>query len=130
MNQRAPADGSNRGMTKSNPSNGTPYRTDISVVQRLTTLIKNVPLDCECRSRLDEALARFATLESRRTARQHVLDARQQRERIEAILFFLKDLDDLTAAESDRGVFVEIAFLFDDIAMIAREGAEAMRRLS
>nr|WP_292772770.1 hypothetical protein [Mesorhizobium sp.] len=101
-----------------------------TVVRRLTTLMREVQLDCECHSRLDEALARFAALEERREACQHLASARRQRERINAMLFFLQDLNDLTAAEGDRSAYLDIALLFDDIATTARAGAFAMRQLS
>lgn len=52
-----------------------------------------------------------------------------QRRKIEAILLFLHDLDDLKSSEHDYSVYNDIAFLFDDIADAAREGADAMRRL-
>ena len=102
---------------------------DLSVVLRLATLMKDIQLDCGCRSRLDEALARFAALEERRAACQHLASARRQRERIEAVLFFLQDLDDLVATEGDRSVYLDIALLFEDIATTATAGADAMRQL-
>ncbi len=98
--------------------------------RRLAAVIRDVELDCDCRTRLDAALARFAALEERRTARAHLADARRQRERIEAILAFLKDLDELVATEADRSVFAEIAGLFDDIAAAAAEGSRALRTLA
>ncbi|WP_198139682.1 MULTISPECIES: hypothetical protein [Chelativorans] len=101
-----------------------------TVVRRLTTLMREVQLDCECHSRLDEALVRFAALEERREACEHLASARHQRERINAVLFFLQDLDDLTATEGDNSVYLDIALLFDDIATTARAGAYAMRHLS
>lgn len=103
---------------------------DLTVVRRLATLMKDVQLDCGCLARLDEALARFAALEERRVARHHLASARRQRERIEAVLFFLQDLDDLVATERDRSVFLDIALLFEDIATSATAGADAMRQLS
>ncbi|WP_434722839.1 hypothetical protein [Mesorhizobium sp. RIZ17] len=103
---------------------------DIAVVSRLAAVIKETQLECECKSRLDEALARFAALEIRRAAREHLANARSQRERIEAILFFLQDLDEIGAAERDRSVYLDVALLFDDIANTAREGAFSMRQLS
>ncbi|MER8461824.1 hypothetical protein [Mesorhizobium sp. M1396] len=109
---------------------GTRGFADVAVVGRLANLIKNARLDCECRSRLDETLARFAALEVRRIAREHLAIARGQRERIKSILFFLQDLDEMGAAERDRSVYVDLALLFDDIASTAKEGAFSMRQLS
>jgi hypothetical protein len=100
------------------------------IVSRLAVVIRNTKLDCECRARLDDALARFAALEHRRTARRHLFSARSQRERIEAFLGFLRELDDVETTEPDHSVYEEIALLFDDIANAAREGAYAMRQLS
>lgn len=98
--------------------------------RRLATVIRAVELDCECRARLDAALFRFAQLEELRAARAYLADARHQRERIEAILAFLKDLDELVATEADRSVFAEIAALFDDIAAAAAEGSRALQALA
>lgn len=114
----------------SNPtpsSHGT--SADRDVVARLTAAMKNARLDCECRSQLDEALDRFAATERRRTMRGDLSNACNQRRKIEAILLFLQDLDDLKATEQDYSVFKDVALLFDDIANAAREGADAMRRL-
>jgi hypothetical protein len=87
-------------------------------------------LDCECRTRLDQALARFEALENRRSAREQLATARRQRERIEAVFYFLRDLDTLASTERDHGLYEEIALLFDDIGEAAAEGASAMRRLA
>ena len=103
---------------------------DMAFFGRLAILINDAQLDCECRSRLDETLARFAALEIRRIAREHLANARNQRERIEAILFFLQDLDEMGATERDRSVYLDIALLFDDIADTAKKGAFSMRQLS
>jgi hypothetical protein len=100
------------------------------IVARLTTVIRNASLDCACRSQLDEALDRFAAMERRRAILRDLSDASSRRRKIEAILFFLRDMDDLKATEQDYSVFREVALLFDDIADAAREGGEAMRRLS
>ena len=99
------------------------------VITRLTEAMKNARLDCECRSQLDEALDRFAAMERRRMMRGNLSNACSQRRKIEAILLFLRDLDDLKATEQDYSVYKDVAFLFDDIADAAREGADAMRRL-
>lgn len=103
---------------------------DMAIVGRLANVIKAAQLDCGCRARLDETLARFAALETRRAAREHLTNARSQRERIEAILFFLQDLDEMGAAERDRSVYLDVALLFDDIVNTAKEGAFSMRQLS
>lgn len=103
--------------------------TDRDVATRLAAVMKDARLDCECRSQLDQALDRFAAMERRRTMRGDLSDACSQRRKIEAILLFLQDLDDLKAAEQDYSVFKDIALLFDDIADAAKQGADAMRRL-
>jgi len=112
---------------KAMPSHGTGSHMD--VIARLTAAMKNARLDCECRSQLDEALDRFATMERRRAMCNDLSNACSQRRKIEAILLFLQDLDDLKATEQDYSVFKDVAFLFDDIAISAKEGADAMRRL-
>lgn len=105
-------------------------QADTSVVRRIKTVIAGVDLDCECRSRLDEALSRFTVLEHRRMQREHLVRARQHRERIEAIVDFLREVDELVAAEPDRSVYTELALLFEEVAAIAEEGALSMRRLA
>ena len=105
-------------------------QTDTAVVRRIMTLIAGVDLDCECRARLDDALTRFTALEHRRVLRQHLIRARQHRERIEAILDFLQEVDELVANEPDRSVYTELALLFDEVAAIAEEGALSMHRLA
>lgn len=100
-----------------------------NAVARLSGLIKETQLDCECRSKLDETLSRFATLEIGPAAREHLTNARHQRAHIETILLFLQDLDEIGEAERDRGVYLDFALLFDDIATIARDGALSMRQL-
>ncbi|MDB4273641.1 hypothetical protein N9867_00435 [bacterium] len=98
--------------------------------RRLAAVIREVELDCACRGRLDAALARFAALEGRRAARAHLADARRQCEKIEAILAFLKELDELVVSESDRSVFAEVALLFEDVAAAAADGSRALRALA
>ncbi len=101
-----------------------------SVVRRIKTVIAGVDLDCECRARLDEALTRFTALEQRRVQREHLVRARQHRERIEAIVDLLREVDELAAAEPDRSVYTELALLFDEVAATAGEGALCMRSLA
>jgi hypothetical protein len=42
---------------------------------------------------------------------------------------FLNDLNDLTATEADRSVYLDLALLFDSIAEMAKDGASSMRAL-
>lgn len=108
---------------------GNSYVASREMVTRLTTVIKSAQLDCECRLKLDETLSRFASLERRRATRRYLLDARERREQIEVILSFLSDLDELKSTEQDHSVYVDVALLFDHIAEVAREGADAIRQL-
>ena len=103
---------------------------DATVVRRIRKLIENVGFDCSCRTQLDEALARFTTLEDRRMQRQQLVRARQQRERIRAILDFLQEIDDLLPSEPDASVYTELALLFEEVAAVAGEGAASMHRLA
>lgn len=103
---------------------------DAAVIRRIRTVIDSVELDCECRARLDEALARFNALEEQRTMRQHLVLARQHRERIKAILDFLQEVDELMISEPDRSVYSELALLFEEVASTATEGALAMHSLA
>lgn len=103
---------------------------DATVVRRIRTVIDSVELDCQCRARLNEALARFAALEEQRTMRRHLVMARQHRERIQAIVDFLQEVDELVVNEPDRTVYAELALLFEEVAFIATEGAGAMHSLA
>ena len=108
---------------------GNSYVAGMEMVTRLTMVIRSAQLDCECRLKLDETVARFARLERKRTTRRHLLEARERREQIEVILSFLGDLDGLKSTERDHSIYVDIALLFDHVAEVAREGADAMRQL-
>lgn len=100
-----------------------------NAVARLTGLINDARLDCECRSKLDETLSRFAKSEIVPAAREHLTNARHQRAHIETILLFLQDLDEIGEAERDSSVYLDFALLFDDIATIAKDAALSMRQL-
>lgn len=104
--------------------------SDMEVVSRLAIVIGNTELGCECKETLNETLERFVALERRRIARRILSDARRQRDRIEAFLVFLKELDEVQEAEPDRTVFREMTLLFDDIAEAGRRGAQLTRQLS
>lgn len=103
---------------------------DAALMRRIGTLIDGVARDCACRKQLNQALARFSTLEHRRTLHRHLAHARQQRERIKAILDFLQEIDELVTSEPDQSVHTELALLFEEIAAIATEGAASMHRLA
>jgi hypothetical protein len=113
----------------STPAPGRESGSGTDLIARLATVMKNARLDCECRTQLDEVLDRFAAMERRRVMRSDLSGACDQIQKIEAILPFLRELEELTATERDYGVYMDIALLFDDIANAAVAGADAMRRL-
>lgn len=94
---------------------------------RLRRTLSAVELDCQCRTKLDEALDRFSTLESRRQLRNGLNEARVRRTMIVDQLAFLADIDEITELETDRTVFEEMALLFDEIANQAGKAAHALR---
>ncbi|MHA6645318.1 hypothetical protein [Mesorhizobium sp. A623] len=106
-----------------------PRTKEIEVVARLAAVIKDAQLDCECRSDLNDTLTRFTILERNRSAHEYLFGARDQRVKIEVMLSFLKDLDELELTEPDRTVYVELALLFEDIENAAKVGANSMRQL-
>jgi hypothetical protein len=99
------------------------------MVRRIRTLIDTAALDCHCRSKVGDALQRFMDQEQQRLDRHHLLEARQQRTAIAALLDLLADLEEISWSEGDRSVFPELANLFDDIAQQAQRGAEALRSI-
>jgi hypothetical protein len=98
------------------------------LLARIRTVIGALELDCRCRGKVDAALERFETLETRRQLRGLILDARHQAERIAALLELVGELDTITTEEPDLSVFQEIALLFEDIRGAAARGAEDMIR--
>lgn len=99
------------------------------LVTRIRSLIATAALDCDCRQKVGDALQRFVDQEQQRIDRRHLLEARQHRAAITALLELLTDLDDVSWSEGDRSVFHELAHLFDDVAEQARRGAEALRSI-
>jgi hypothetical protein len=97
------------------------------MVMRIRTLIATAALDCHCRQKVGDALQRFMDQEQQRLDRHYLMDARQHRAAIAALLDLLADLEEISWSEGDRSVFQELANLFDDIAQQARSGAEALR---
>lgn len=98
------------------------------LLTRIRTVMGALDLDCRCRGKVDAALERFETLETRRQLRGLILDARHQAERIAALLELVGELDTITMDEPDLSVFTEIALLFEDISAAAARGAEDMVR--
>ncbi|WP_150944680.1 hypothetical protein [Microvirga brassicacearum] len=56
------------------------------LLTRVRAVMGALELDCRCRGKVDAALERFETLETRRQLRGLILDARHQAERIAALL--------------------------------------------
>ncbi|PSC07049.1 hypothetical protein SLNSH_01350 [Alsobacter soli] len=101
-----------------------------SVISRVEVVLRTVELDCACRARLTDALARFAELEARREARRELAESRRQRDLIAGIVALMSDLDEIACDEADASVYAELAYLFDDVAEAARKGAGALRSLA
>jgi len=96
------------------------------LLTRIRAVVGTLDLDCRCRGKIDEALARFESLETRRQLRGLILDARHQADRIAALLELVGELDTISMDETDLSVFEEIALLFEDIKAAAARGAEDM----
>lgn len=99
------------------------------LVERIRSIIGTVALDCDCRQRVNDALGRFAEMEQQREVRRHLLSSRHHRASIAALIELLVELDDISWAETDRGVFTEFANLFEDIAEHALSGAADLRQM-
>lgn len=108
---------------------GAPTTPASELIGRLRRALRPEDLNCTCRESLDGALERFDQLERRRESRRKLAAARDQKERIAALLSFLTELDTLTEAETDRSVFEELSLLFVEIALSAEAGAAALREL-
>lgn len=100
------------------------------LTQRIRNLISTVALDCDCRQRVNDALQRFVSQERSRHDRRFLMDARQQRASIAALVELLGELEDVSWQEGDRTVFGELAHIFDDIARMATLGSAAMQLIS
>ncbi len=101
----------------------------INLIERLRHVLLFSKLDCGCRETLAVALDRFSALERRRLSRRELMQARDHKEHIIAILSLLSELDQVTESEQDRSVFEEMALLFIEIANSARAGAVALRAI-
>ena len=96
---------------------------------RLHRVLSSAELDCECRTKLDQALDRFSALENRRQLRNGLKEARHRRNLISDQLSYLADIDEITETESDLSVFREMALLFDEIANQADKAADVLREI-
>ncbi|ACI92174.1 conserved hypothetical protein [Afipia carboxidovorans OM5] len=101
----------------------------LDLMGRLNIVLTRMDLDCNCREVLSEAMARFSSLEAQRLSRRSLLRARDHKDRIDAVLGLLSELDQLTENEKDRTVFTEMALLFDEISKSAEAGAAALRNI-
>lgn len=111
-----------------NPSQET--ETTTALMSRLQAVLAHTDLDCGCKETIRTAIEHFTLFEQRRLTRQFVASARDQKERIVAILSLLQELNQITEIESDRSVFTEMAFLFDDIASSASAAAKSLRAVT
>lgn len=100
-----------------------------SLLGRISNVITEIELDCECRARVRDAIARFEDLERSRQAHRALATARDQRQRIAALLALLADLDEIGWDELDSSIYLELSDLFNDIAEAAEAGAAATRSL-
>ena len=112
-------------MTTSRPMQEDPA----PLVARIRSLIASAALDCDCRAKVGDALQRFVDQEEQRLDRRHLMEARQHRAAVAALVDLLSDLEEVSWSEGDRSVFQELALLFADIALQASLGADALRRI-
>ena len=85
-------------------------------------------LDCSCRELVDQVIDRVSRARRAQQQSAALRDARQKRNGIAALLKLLADIDEITGAEPDRGVFEEAVALFEDIGALAAAGAAAARK--
>lgn len=98
-----------------------------AAIRRVGAIVGGLELDCACRARVDEALARFAALEEARARRERILAARSELARIEGLVGLLAELHEIGAAEPDTSVFTELERLFLDVSEAATRAAAGMR---
>jgi hypothetical protein len=67
------------------------------VAARMRNVIGSVQLDCECSKRLNDALDRFLEQEKVRDDRRHLIEARQHRTAIAAMLDLLRELEEISS---------------------------------
>lgn len=101
----------------------------MSLIGRISNVITEIELDCECRAKVRDAITRFEDLERSRQSHRALATARDQRKRIAALLALLADLDEIGWDELDSSIYLELSDLFNDIAEAARAGAAATASL-
>lgn len=85
-------------------------------------------LDCGCRNTVERILDQVACARHAHQQSVALRDARQKRNDIAALLNLLAEIDEISGAETDLGVFEEAASLFEDIAELAVVGVDASRK--
>lgn len=98
-----------------------------ATIRRVGSVLGTLDLDCACRERMEDALARFAELEEMRTRRERLDVARRELALVEGLCGLLVELHEIGAAEPDGSVYAELERLFLDVAEAASRGAAAMR---
>jgi hypothetical protein len=104
--------------------------TDDPAVDGLIRILAGIEFNCDCRKRLDAALARYSKLLNLRRRKLALSGARERALRISGLLDLLKDLEDLPLAERDHSVFDEMADLFRDAATAASEAETLLRAIA
>ena len=85
-------------------------------------------LDCGCRETVERILDGVARARGAHQRLEGLRDARQKRNGISVLLNLLAEIEEISGAEPDLGVFEEAAALFEDIASLAMAGADASRK--
>lgn len=104
--------------------------TDNPAVDGLIRILADIEFDCDCRKRLDAALARYSKFSDFRRRKLALSGARERALRISGLLDLLKELEDLPLAEPDHSVFDEMADLFRDAATAASEAESLLRSIA
>ncbi|MCA1491283.1 hypothetical protein I6F11_10135 [Ensifer sp. NBAIM29] len=98
-------------------------------LNRVRNIILAAALDCDCRARVEEALARLEQFERHRENRRRILMIRDRQCTIAALLELLPDLSALDARAPDGGVIEEASLLLADIASAANTGAQILNEM-
>jgi hypothetical protein len=101
----------------------------LDLARRMRSVLTGANMDGHCMEMLRSAFDRFLDLETRRLSRRLLTGARDQKQRIVALLALLSDLDQITETEKDHTVFVEMALLFEEISRTATAAAVSLREV-